>query len=151
MGFLVPDMQVPVVKATNCLIAHDDRLFPPKPPEMPCIRCGSCAEACPHGAITFGNTLDTDSAVSKLKRDPRNYSVLGFLDVRPRVTYLARIRNPNPAIVKLEGRKLEDGPDTLRDYERHRHENPFKEHGHPSGNDEKKHAAAEATVGKGAV
>jgi len=53
MGFLVPDMQVPVVKATNCLIAHDDRLFPPKPPEMPCIRCGSCAEACPHELQPF--------------------------------------------------------------------------------------------------
>jgi Na+-translocating ferredoxin:NAD+ oxidoreductase subunit C len=53
MGFLVPDMQVPVIKATNCLIAHDDRLFPPKPPEMPCIRCGACAEACPHELQPF--------------------------------------------------------------------------------------------------
>ncbi len=53
MGFLVPDMQVPVVKATNCLIAHDDRLFPPKPPEMPCIRCGACAQACPHELQPF--------------------------------------------------------------------------------------------------
>jgi electron transport complex protein RnfC len=53
MGFLVPDMRVPVVKATNCLIAHDDRLFPPKPPEMPCIRCGSCAEVCPHELQPF--------------------------------------------------------------------------------------------------
>ncbi len=53
MGFLVPDMQVPVVKATNCLIAHDDRLFPPKAPEMPCIRCGACAEVCPHELQPF--------------------------------------------------------------------------------------------------
>jgi electron transport complex protein RnfC len=53
MGFLVPDKQVPVVKATNCLIAHDDRLFPPKPPEMPCIRCGACAQACPHELQPF--------------------------------------------------------------------------------------------------
>ncbi len=53
MGFLVPDRQVPVIKATNCLIAHDDRLFPPKPPEMPCIRCGSCAQACPHELQPF--------------------------------------------------------------------------------------------------
>jgi electron transport complex protein RnfC len=48
MGFLVPDGRAPVVKATNCLIAHSARLFPPKPPEMPCIRCGECARACPH-------------------------------------------------------------------------------------------------------
>mgnify|MGYP000865247107 FL=1 len=53
MGFLVPDPQAPVIKATNCLIAHDDRLFPPKPPEMPCIRCGACAEVCPHELQPF--------------------------------------------------------------------------------------------------
>jgi electron transport complex protein RnfC len=53
MGFLVPSDQVAVVKATNCLIAHSERLFPPKAPEMPCIRCGACAEACPHELQPF--------------------------------------------------------------------------------------------------
>lgn len=53
MGFLVPDAKVPVVKATNCLIAHSERLFPPKAPEMPCIRCGACAQACPHELQPF--------------------------------------------------------------------------------------------------
>ena len=53
MGFLVPDPQAPVVKATNCLIAHCERLFPPKAPEMPCIRCGACARACPHELQPF--------------------------------------------------------------------------------------------------
>ena len=53
MGFLVPASSVPVVKATNCLIAHSDKLFPPKAPEMPCIRCGACAQACPHELQPF--------------------------------------------------------------------------------------------------
>ncbi|MGE5491944.1 MAG: electron transport complex subunit RsxC [Actinomycetota bacterium] len=53
MGFLVPDLKAPVVKATNCLIAHSPTLFPPKPAEMPCIRCGACAEACPHELQPF--------------------------------------------------------------------------------------------------
>ena len=53
MGFLVPDRHVPVIKATNCLIAHSPRLFPPAPPEMPCIRCGACAQACPHELQPF--------------------------------------------------------------------------------------------------
>jgi electron transport complex protein RnfC len=53
MGFLVPDQSAPVVKATNCLIAHSPELFPPKPPEMPCIRCGECARACPHELQPF--------------------------------------------------------------------------------------------------
>jgi len=47
MGFRIPDPTSPVVKATNCLIASSPSLFPPKRPEMPCIRCGECAKACP--------------------------------------------------------------------------------------------------------
>lgn len=47
MGFPLPDLAVPVVKATNCLLAMSPALFPPPPPEMPCIRCGACTRACP--------------------------------------------------------------------------------------------------------
>lgn len=53
MGFKVPDVQAPVIKATNCLIALSPTLFPPPPPEMPCIRCGKCAEVCPHELQPF--------------------------------------------------------------------------------------------------
>ena len=47
MGFTLPSDAVPVVKATNCLIASSPKLFPPAPSEMPCIRCTECAQACP--------------------------------------------------------------------------------------------------------
>ena len=47
MGFRMPAFGVPVVKATNCVIAASPTLFAPPPPEMPCIRCGECARACP--------------------------------------------------------------------------------------------------------
>jgi MoCo/4Fe-4S cofactor protein with predicted Tat translocation signal len=90
----------------------------------------ACQQACPAGAIVFGNTLDPQSAVSKLKADPRNYTVLGFLDIRPRVTYLARIRNPHPEIAAQEHRTE---PDSLRDYELFRDESPFRHHGEAGG------------------
>jgi electron transport complex protein RnfC len=47
MGFSLPSFDVPVIKATNCIIASAPRLFPEPPPAMPCIRCARCAEACP--------------------------------------------------------------------------------------------------------
>ena len=47
MGFAMPRLDVPVVKGTNCIISASPRLFPPAPPEQPCIRCTECAKACP--------------------------------------------------------------------------------------------------------
>lgn len=47
MGFTLADTSVPIVKATNCLLAMSQKLFPPPLPEMPCIRCGACTRACP--------------------------------------------------------------------------------------------------------
>lgn len=49
MGVSMPDADVPVVKATNCILVQSRELFPPPPRTLPCIRCTRCADACPAG------------------------------------------------------------------------------------------------------
>ncbi|MSU03642.1 MAG: 4Fe-4S dicluster domain-containing protein [Pedosphaera sp.] len=83
----------------------------------------ACAQACPADAIAFGNLLDKTSRVSQLKNQDRNYSVLGFLDTKPRTTYLARIRNPNPAMPDFHKEPL-----SLEEYIE-QHGSPMETHG----------------------
>ena len=56
----------------------------------------ACAQVCPAGAIVFGNIADPESKVSQVKRQDRDYKMLEYLNVRPRLSYQAALRNPNP-------------------------------------------------------
>jgi molybdopterin-containing oxidoreductase family iron-sulfur binding subunit len=62
----------------------------------------ACQAACPTEAIVFGNIHDAESRVARLKAEPLHYALLGELHTRPRTTYLAALRNPNPTLVHRE-------------------------------------------------
>ncbi len=59
----------------------------------------ACAQACPSRAITFGDLNAEGTAVWRAANSPRAYKLLGEIGAQPRTTYLARIRNPNPAML----------------------------------------------------
>jgi molybdopterin-containing oxidoreductase family iron-sulfur binding subunit len=56
----------------------------------------ACQQACPSDALVFGNIRDRESRVSRLRQADRAYVMLKYLNTEPRVSYLARIKNPNP-------------------------------------------------------
>ncbi|RFC46946.1 MAG: prokaryotic molybdopterin-containing oxidoreductase family, iron-sulfur binding subunit [Verrucomicrobia bacterium] len=62
----------------------------------------ACQDACPSRAISFGNLRDAKDPIVKLKEDPRNYDLLKYIGTRPRTSYLARVRNPNPKMPGAE-------------------------------------------------
>jgi molybdopterin-containing oxidoreductase family iron-sulfur binding subunit len=53
----------------------------------------ACQQSCPANAIVFGDLTDVQSRVSTLKRSGRNYTLLDELNLRPAVSYLAKVRN----------------------------------------------------------
>jgi molybdopterin-containing oxidoreductase family iron-sulfur binding subunit len=67
----------------------------------------ACEQACPTGAIVFGDLNDKTSKVAAGQRVPRAYELLQELNNRPRVNYLARISNPHPELSTRDGHSSE--------------------------------------------
>jgi Fe-S-cluster-containing dehydrogenase component len=83
----------------------------------------ACAQACPTDSIVFGDKSNPESRVSKLLGEDRSYRMLEYLNVQPRVTYLARLRNPNPHMPDAgpRGRINESGDEHHSDEENRAH------------------------------
>lgn len=89
-----------VQRIQNGKIQHKVRMAKAGTPAEVAVPDGSiktaCQQVCPVEAVVFGNILDTTSAVAQAKAREHDYQLLGYLNVRPRTTYLGRLRNPNP-------------------------------------------------------
>ncbi|HBF22603.1 MAG TPA: molybdopterin oxidoreductase [Planctomycetes bacterium] len=70
----------------------------------------ACAQACPTDSIQFGDLNDEASKVRMAHDDPRSYFMLGELSNKPRTAFLARIRNPNPALEPKSSSAKEEAP-----------------------------------------
>jgi molybdopterin-containing oxidoreductase family iron-sulfur binding subunit len=87
------------IRAAEIDAKRQDRSDPQRPGVAP-IHDGevltACQAACPAEAIIFGDLNDPKSKVAHLAQQPHNYGLLHDLNTRPRTTYLAAVRNPNP-------------------------------------------------------
>ncbi|MFV0415902.1 MAG: TAT-variant-translocated molybdopterin oxidoreductase [Chthoniobacterales bacterium] len=96
----------------------------------------ACQQACPSDSILFGNENDPKSAVAKARKSDRGYTMFNYVNARSRVTYLARIKNPN---MKMPG------ADRVGRINTEPHHGSHDEHGEehiPSGADHGAHAGA---------
>lgn len=65
----------------------------------------ACQQACPSDAIAFGDIRDESTRIHEERGHTRSYMLLGYLNTRPRLTYMARVRNPNPALITDQQRR----------------------------------------------
>ena len=106
----------------------------------------ACQQVCPVEAIEFGNVKDVNSRVSQAKAREQDYQLLGYLNIRPRTTFLGKLRNPNPEMPDYASQPL-----SRQEYEKKNHPAGM-EHGggHGTGHSEhgESHAPAHETHGE---
>ena len=69
MGFTLHSAAAPIIKGSNCILAPTLAELPPPAPELACIRCSQCADACPASLLPqqlywYANSKDHDKLQS---------------------------------------------------------------------------------------
>jgi molybdopterin-containing oxidoreductase family iron-sulfur binding subunit len=92
----------------------------------------ACQQACPSNAIVFGDINDPESKVSKTRANGRSYLLLGYLNTRPRTSYLMGVKNPNPKLrASIENPQDHGHDDHGHDHDHdHDHKHDGKGHSH---------------------
>lgn len=98
----------------------------------------ACQQVCPVDGVAFGNVKDPNSAVSKAKALEQDYALLGYLNIRPRTTYLGKLRNPNPAMPDYAALPLSRTEYEKKNNPHHGHEDAHGHGDHGSSHEEKK-------------
>jgi hypothetical protein len=107
-------------KCSYCIQRINEARIEMKVHEMPGIPDGfvqsACQQACPSGAVTFGDLLDktsnngAGSEARRMRDNQRSYLLLGYLNTRPRTTHMVRVANPNPRLASAARRQLWESP-----------------------------------------
>ena len=110
----------------------------------------ACQQVCPAEAIEFGDISDPTSRVSQAKAREQDYSLLGYLNIRPRTTYLGKLRNPNPKMPDYQALPLSRVEYNNKNHPAD-HGSGHGAHGHDAPKAEKKHGMIEAAKSLGGL
>lgn len=141
-----------VQRIQNAKIQHKVKMAQAGTPDQVVVPDGTiktaCQQVCPVDGVTFGNILDLNSEVSKAKSRSQDYALLAYLNIRPRTTYLGKLRNPNP--------KMPDYRDLPLSRVEHNSKNAAghgEDHGHGAGehHEEKSHGAGHSAISSNRV
>jgi len=104
----------------------------------------ACQQACASDSIVFGNINDPESRVARLRNSDRGYVMLKYLNTAPRVTYLARIKNPNPKMPGADKVGKANGEPYGGGHGEEHGSHDEAAHGSPAGHEEKAPSTGEA-------